>query len=119
MKLNTRWSAAIIATALVASAAAAAAPPCESIHLAPETGTGAVQGTAPPDGAVCYEISGAAGKTVTVDITGNNVMFSVGGLADGQTQYSFRAENRSYEIRIGQLMRSVSKEPFVLSITVR
>lgn len=98
-------------------AGTAYAEKCETIRFKRGTSSGTVTGMAPPDGVLCYRISTGAGQTASVEIKGANCIFSMEG-ADARDRYSFVTEKKTYEIRVGQLMRSITPEPFTLSVSV-
>ena len=92
---------------------------CQAILFQSGAFSHTVQGMAPPDDGICYEITASAGQTADITIAGNNVMFSIDGVVDAQDSYSFVTEKKIYKIFVGQLMRSVSKEPFALKVTIK
>jgi hypothetical protein len=46
-------------------------------------------------------------------------MFAIEDVVDGQNNYSFRTQARTYRILVGQLMRSATVERFRLSVSLR
>lgn len=96
---------------------AAQAEQCETIRFKRGESSGTVTGMAPPDDVVCYRMSTGAGQKASVVIKGNNCIFTMEG-ADARDHYSFITEKKTYEIRVGQLMRSVTPQPFTLSVSV-
>lgn len=91
---------------------------CETIRFKRGTSSGAVTGMAPPDDMVCYQMSTGAGQQASISIKGTNCIFSIEGLVDARDRYSFTTEKKTYRIRVGQLMRAISPEPFSLSVSV-
>ena len=92
---------------------------CTPIRFATGTTGADVEGVAPPEGVLCYSLETGAGQTATISVTrGKNIIFSVSDLIDAQDRYTFTTEARTYEIIVGQLMRSISDEPFTLQISV-
>jgi hypothetical protein len=104
---------------LLVAAGAVQAQSCEPIQFKRGHSSGTVRGIAPPDDVVCYELRTGADQRADVSVEGNNIMFSVSGLVDGRDQYSFATEKKTYRIDVGQLMRSISDEPFALTVSVR
>lgn len=100
-------------------AAAAQAENCEHIRFQSGAYSQTVHGIAPPDDVICYEITTRAGQTADITVTGNNVIFSIGGVIDAQDSYSFTTEKRTYQIFVGQLMRSVTNQPFELMVSIK
>lgn len=96
----------------------AQAEKCETIRFQRGHSSAAVEGVAPPDSALCYQITTAAGQTADIAISGVNMMFSIAGVIEVQDKYRFTTEKRTYRITVGQLMRSVTDEPFTLTIAI-
>lgn len=119
MKTRTFRSAAFLALCALLFAAAAQAQRCEPIRFQRGHDSGTVRGVAPPDDVVCYELATGAGQKANVKVTGQNVMFSIDGVIDGQDKYSFTTEKKTYRILVGQLMRAVSGAPFSLAVSVK
>jgi hypothetical protein len=46
------------------------------------------------------------------------MVFSVEGVTDAQDKYRFTTEQKTYRITVGQLMRSVTDEPFTFTIAI-
>ena len=92
---------------------------CETIRFKRGESSGTVQGMAPPDDVVCYQMTTGAGQTATLAIRGNNCIFSIDGVVDAQDQYGFTTQKKTYKIKVGQLMRSITSESFSLSVSVR
>ena len=106
-------------TASIFAVATAYAENCETIRFQPGHSEGTVQGIAPPDDMVCYEMTTGASQTAILEITGKNVFFSIEGIIDAQDKYSFTTEKRTYRILVGQLMRSVTNQSFVLAVSIK
>lgn len=92
---------------------------CEPIQFERGHYSGTVQGIAPPDDVVCYKLTTGAGQKATVSVAGRNVMFSIYDVVDAQEQYTFVTEKKTYRIVVSQLMRSVTDEPFSMTVSVR
>jgi hypothetical protein len=110
---------ALVAAMLTVAAGAALAEECQEIRFQRGQHSGRVQGVAPPDDVVCYRVATGAGQTANLKLKGRNVMFSIGGVVEGQDAYSFTTEKKTYRVYVGQLMRSVTDEPFSLSVSIR
>jgi hypothetical protein len=91
---------------------------CETIRFQRGHSSAVVEGVAPPDSALCYQITTAAGQTVDIAISGVNMMFSIAGVIEVQDKYRFTTEKKTYQIYVGQLMRSVTDESFTLNIAI-
>ena len=91
---------------------------CETIRFQRGQSSGTVQGVAPPEDFVCYEMTTGAGQTASLEIKGRNVMFSIDGVVDGQHRYRFTTEKKTYRVIVGQLMRAVQSEPFTLFVSI-
>jgi hypothetical protein len=100
-------------------AGAAHAQTCEPIQFEQGHYSGTVRGVAPPEDPVCYTLSTGAGQHADVQVEGRNVVFGILDLVDGQDRYSFATDKKTYTIHVGQLMRSITNEPFTLMVTVR
>lgn len=92
---------------------------CEIIHLQSEENTYTVQGIAPHDDFICYEITAGTGQMAAIEITGKNAIFSIIGVVDAQDKYSFVTDKETYKILVGQLMRSITNQPFMLVVSIR
>ncbi|SER15684.1 hypothetical protein SAMN05421690_101039 [Nitrosomonas sp. Nm51] len=97
---------------------AAQADSCDTIQFQRGHNSATVKSVVSPNGMICYAITTAAGQTACIEIIGENVIFSVGGVADAQGKYRFTTEKKTYSIHISQLMRSVTDQPFTLHISV-
>ena len=109
----------IAAPLLGTMSAPATAQDCAPIRFAPGAVSGQIRGVAPPDDVLCYSVGTGAGQTMTVAVTGRNMFVSVPGVADAQDAIRFTTAAGTYQVRVGQLMRSVTDEPFVLDVEIR
>ncbi|MCB1936593.1 MAG: hypothetical protein KDF59_11685 [Nitrosomonas sp.] len=91
---------------------------CETIQFERGHSSVVIEGTASPDGIICYEITTGDGQTADIAISGANMMFSIDGVTDAQYQYQFTTANKTYAIRVGQLMRSVTDQAYTLTISI-
>jgi hypothetical protein len=104
---------------MLCSAPAGHAAGCERVHLDSGTETVTVEGVVPHAGRVCFEFSTGAGRNASVAVTGNNVIFSIDGVIDAQYTHSFMTRAQTYRLNVRQTVRSVTDEPFTLSISLR
>lgn len=106
---------------LAAQAVMASPDSCEAIHFKAGNFSATVQGDVDPESVRCYSIATAKGQTADISIKSrhNNTMFSIEGLVDGRDRYKFATEKKTYKVFVGQLMRSVDKDQFALTITIR
>lgn len=106
---------------------------CKPLKFRPGGDSAVVQGIAPPaehDAAeVCYEIATRSGQHASVRLlpgSGKNVIFGIDGVVDpgenknaGDESHTFSTENRSYKIRVMQLLTRQGDQPFKLSVTIK
>ena len=111
--------ASLAASCLLIVAGPAQAQSCQPIQFERGNYSGTVSGTAPPEDVVCYEVSTGAAQRAEVSVKGRNVIFSIVGVVDAQDRYSFTTDKKTYRILVGQLMRSITDEPFSLTVSVR
>jgi hypothetical protein len=91
---------------------------CETIRFQRGHSSGTVQGVAPPEGFVCYEMTTGAAQTANLRVEGTNVIFVIDGVVDARDRHSFVTERKTYRVRVGQLMRSVQGVPFTLFVSI-
>ncbi|MEM9104240.1 MAG: hypothetical protein AAGC96_01185 [Pseudomonadota bacterium] len=92
---------------------------CKPVRFAAGASSAEVNGDAPPEDVLCFSLETGNGQTATVRVTrGNNIVFSILGVVDAQDSFIFTTEAKTYEIIVGQLMRSVTDQPFTLQISV-
>jgi hypothetical protein len=112
-----------VALALAASLACAPPAPaqqnCQRISFARGESSTIITGVAPAEDVLCYEFAAQAGQTATLKVlSGRNVIFSIHGVMDAQNDYSFRTQQKTYKFVVGQMMRSITNEPFRLRVSV-
>jgi formylglycine-generating enzyme required for sulfatase activity len=112
---------AVLALALVASVAfvspSAAHANCKAITFPAGKDTVALTGSAPVDDVVCYQLDAQIGQKFSLKVQrGDNTIFSVVGVQDAQDDFAFTAQQTSYEIDVGQLMRARGPEKFRVSV---
>jgi len=105
-------------TFLMLAVTTARAENCETIRFQRGHSSAAIEGVAPSGSALCYQITTAAGQTADIAISGVNMMFSIEGVTDAQDKYRFTTEQKTYRITVSQLMRSVTNEPFTLTVAI-
>jgi hypothetical protein len=77
-----------------------------------------ITGSVLPEETRCYRLDAVEGEKVTVKVLqGKNIVLSLEGLADAQEVLTFTAENMSYRVIVGQLLRSKRPQAFQISIT--
>ena len=109
----------ILAVLLMLVAALSTAEECKAIRFEAGHYSGTVKGVAPPDDTLCYSLTTGSGQRAELTIVGKNMIFSIDGVVDAQDAYSFTTKQKTYKVYVGQLMRSVTDEPFSLRITVK
>jgi hypothetical protein len=76
-------------------------------------------GIAPAEGVVCYRMQAAPGQRYILKVViGRNIVLGIPGIDDGVDEISFTARRRLYEIRVTQLMRSITSEAFRVQVTL-
>jgi hypothetical protein len=76
-------------------------------------------GIAPAEGVVCYRMQAAPGQRYTLKlVNGRNIVLGIPGVNDGVDEISFTARRRLYEIRVTQLMRSITREAFRIRVSL-
>lgn len=91
---------------------------CETIRFQRGHSSGTVQGVAPPEDFLCYEMTTGAGQTANLRVDGPNVIFVIDGVVEARDRYSFVTEKKTYRVKVGQLMRSVQGVPFTLFVSI-
>jgi hypothetical protein len=76
-------------------------------------------GTAPPEDTICYSFAAGAGQTARLRVTGNNMIISVIGVGDGRDSWTFTTKAQTYKFIVGQLMRSVTLEPYTVTLSIK
>ncbi|MBL8661431.1 MAG: hypothetical protein JNM29_01340 [Candidatus Odyssella sp.] len=92
---------------------------CVEAAIEPGRGETFIFGIAPPEDIVCYRLATTPGQTVSLKVVnGRNIVFNVVGIRDGVNQLTFTARGRAHEVRVSQLMRSVTREAFRIHVTL-
>lgn len=100
-----------------------ASPPaqenCRPVRFARGQSAAVIHGTAPPDGTICYSFAAGVGQTANLRVTGNNMIMSVIGVGDDRTSWTFKTKAQSYKFIVAQEMRSVTPEPYTVTLSIR
>ncbi|WP_377080700.1 hypothetical protein [Roseomonas xinghualingensis] len=91
---------------------------CQPIRFNPGASSAEIHGTAPAEDVVCYTLATGNGQAARVSVTGSNVIVTVLDVADARDRIEFRTQRKTYTLLVGQLMRAVQPERFVLSVSV-
>jgi hypothetical protein len=109
----------IIAIALAAALPSVShAQNCQAVQLDPGFEVGNLQGMAPANDVYCFDLSVPKGQNVSIELaSGQNVSISVPGYYDDRTDRMFLGDLPGrLEIRVFQLMRSATPQPFAVRI---
>jgi len=78
---------------------------------------GDLKGTAPAKGTICYDLRFPQGQNLSIELVGENVTVSAPGYYDARSDRMFLGDLPGrLELRLFQLMRSGTPQPFVLRI---
>lgn len=114
-----------IALAVMASSVcgqlAQAEAPCRTIQFQAGASSITISGSVDPDATQCFHFSTRQGQNVRVAITSKdqNTVFSILGLVDARDQYTFKSQKQTYEIVVGQLMRSATADTYQLMLSIK
>jgi len=93
---------------------------CETIRFNHGESSGTFDGIATPEDMKCYRMATDRGQTASLRVmAGNNIIFTIDGVVDAQDSYTFTTDKKTYKIYIGQLMRSVTNQPFTLFVSIK
>jgi len=92
---------------------------CTAIHFAPGHSSITVKGVARPEQALCYSFAAAAGQTAILKVAGKNMIISVVGLGDAHAAWTFTTKAQTYTFIVAQMMRSVTSEPYTVSLSLK
>jgi len=94
---------------------------CKTIQFKAGASSATVAGSIDPDATACLRFATRKGQTVRVAIRSKdrNTMFSIPGLVDARDQYEFKSQKETYEIMIGQLMRSATADTYQLTLSIK
>src|SRR5690606_20730052 len=94
--------------------------PCEIIRFNAGASSATISGSIDPDATACFSFAADNGQTVRIAIQSKdgNTMFSVVGLADARDVYEFNSQKSTYEIFVGQLMKSVTADTYQLTVSM-
>jgi hypothetical protein len=101
------------------SNAALAQDSCSAVRFAVGQSSATIRGRAPPDEAVCYTFAATPGQTARLTVAGRNMIISVTGIGDARDSWTFMIRESSTRFIVGQLMRSVSTEPYTVTLSVK
>ncbi|SMC93355.1 hypothetical protein [Primorskyibacter flagellatus] len=105
--------------AIIASASMASAQSCPEIRFAKGAYSGGVGGVVSDGAPQCYTFGTGNGQTARLQLSGsNNACFSVVGLADCQTDFSFVTSRQTYRVFVVQLFPSPAAEQFGLTLSI-
>jgi len=91
---------------------------CIPIQFGDKKDTIVVSDSVSPRETRCYRLDTVEGDKVTVKVVhGKNVVFSIEGVVEAQDTFTFTAENMSYRVIVGQLLRSTRPQAFQISVT--
>lgn len=100
-------------------AGGAAAQSCSEIRFSPGASSGTVSGKVTDAQPMCFVFGTGAGQTAQLMLTGsNNACFTIPGVIDCQTSFSFATQARTYEVGVYQLLRTTGAEQFTLRLTI-
>lgn len=113
-------SLCLFASLLLAPAGGAQAQHgCVEAAIEPGRSETFIFGIAPPEDIVCYRLATTPGQTISLKVVnGRNIIFNVVGIRDGVDELAFTARMRAYEVRVSQLMRSISREAFRIRVSL-
>lgn len=91
---------------------------CQTVELKADFATGDLKGLAPADGVACFNLRVPRGQNMSIELVGGrNVSISAPGYYDARNDRMFLGDlPGQLEIRVFQLMRSASPEPFAVRI---
>jgi hypothetical protein len=92
---------------------------CTPVHFEHGKSSATIRGTAPPDDVVCYTFDAATGQTASLKVAGRNLIISVIGVGDARDSWTFKTKAQTYKFVVGQLMRSVTNEPYVVTVSIK
>jgi hypothetical protein len=117
MRLRATYVIGAILLTVVPLGAAHAEGNCPTIEFGSDIPSRIIEGVAPTENRLCYRLETQAGQQVRLQILqGDNVVFTVPNVVEGDDHVSFSATRDHYDISVMQLMRSSGPEPFKLSV---
>lgn len=98
----------------------ASAQSCSEIRFAPGTSSGVVSGRVTDAQPLCFTFGSGAGQTARLQLSGSdNACFSISGVVDCQSDYSFGTRQQVYQVGVFQLFPRGGAEQFNLQLTIR
>lgn len=95
--------------------------PCKTIQFKAGASSTKISGSVDPDATVCFRFSAGKGQSVRIAIQSKdrNTIFSVPDLVDAHDTYEFKSQKKTYEIVVGQLMKSATADSFQLTLSIK
>ncbi|WP_164196234.1 hypothetical protein [Salipiger sp. PrR003] len=104
-------------------ATGAYAQSCPEIRFAPGASSGVVSGNVVEDGVACFRFGAGAGQTATARIIaepiGDLCLVVIGEVDCLQSEYTWKTQRGTQELRVGHMYRSVGTTPFKLELSIR
>jgi hypothetical protein len=92
---------------------------CTPVRFEPGKSSATIRGAAPPGDGVCYTFGAAAGQTASLKVAGSNMIISVVGVGDARDSWTFKTKAGTYKFVVGQLMRSATNAPYIVTLSIR
>ena len=109
----------VLVTCALAAGVAHAQENCTPVHFERGQSSAIIHGTAPPQDLICYTFDAGASQTAKLKVSGSNMIISVVGIGDARKSWTFKTKAQTYKFIVGQLMRSVSNAPYIVTLSVR
>lgn len=108
-------------TFAISSLPARADAPCKIIQFEAGASSTKISGSIDPEATACFHFAAGNGQTVRIAIQSKdkNTIFSVLGLVDARDKYEFKSQKKTYEIIIGQLMKSATPDTYQLTLSIK
>ena len=108
----------IVAALAIATPGFTLAQSCAVVSLQAGFEVGDLKGSAPADGILCYDVRFPKGQNLSIElVSGQNVSISVPGYYDDRVDRMFLGDLPGrLELRVYQLMRAVTPQPFTVRI---
>ena len=101
-------------------ATGAAAQHCEEIRFSAGSSSAMVSGQVTDENPMCFTFGSGAGQRARLDLSGSeNTCFTIDGVVDCQSNYSFVTARQTYRVGIFQLFRRPSAETFTLRLMIQ
>ena len=108
-------------TFAMGSLPARADAPCQIIQFEAGASSTNISDSIDPEATACFRFAAGNGQTVRIAIQSKdkNTIFSVLGLVDARDKYEFKSQKKTYEIIIGQLMKSATLDIYQLTLSIK